>query len=203
MCYPLAQSEFFTFAKSLQRRAGQREPQCAASSDPGPHAHDDVNLQRSEPHSFPPRPNTSNPPGLMAVFGAKKFIPSSGGDGSKVGALYRRHLAKHPFLLFGLPFMATIVAGSFWLTPATALRYEKHDRKITRLSQDEALGLDKDRRRIDLNEEYYVSYNLRLRVPIRVLTPRTEVISEGHRQLGTEAGGETEGRARRQTLGCY
>jgi cytochrome c oxidase assembly protein subunit 16 len=93
----------------------------------------------------------------MPTFSAKKFVPSSSGGDSKVGALYRRHLAKHPFLLFGLPFIATIVAGSFWLTPATALRYEKYDRKIKRLSQDEAMGLDKDRRRIDLNEEYYVS----------------------------------------------
>jgi len=48
-----------------------------------------------------------------------------------------------------------IVAGSFFLTPATALRYEKHDRKVKRLSQDEAMGLGKDRRKVDLNEEYY------------------------------------------------
>jgi cytochrome c oxidase assembly protein subunit 16 len=91
----------------------------------------------------------------MPTFSAKKFIPSGSDRG--IGAIYRRHLSKHPFLLFGLPFIGTIVAGSFFLTPATALRYEKHDRKVKRLSQEEAMGLGKDRRRIDLNEEYYVS----------------------------------------------
>jgi len=50
-----------------------------------------------------------------------------------------------------------MVAGSFFLTPATALRYEKHDRKVKQLSQEEAMGLGKDRRRVDMREEYYVS----------------------------------------------
>ena len=48
-----------------------------------------------------------------------------------------------------------MVAGSFFLTPATAIRYEKHDRKVRQLSKEEELGIGKDRRRIDLNEEYY------------------------------------------------
>ncbi|KAL1301672.1 hypothetical protein AAFC00_005889 [Neodothiora populina] len=58
-------------------------------------------------------------------------------------------------MLFGLPFIATMVLGSFFLTPATAIRYEKHDRKIKQLSKEEELGIGKDRRRIDLKEEYY------------------------------------------------
>lgn len=74
-----------------------------------------------------------------------------------VGAQYRRLLAKHPFALFGLPFIVSVVAGSFFLTPATALRYEKNGRKVKRLSQDEAMGLGKNSRKVDLNEEYYVS----------------------------------------------
>lgn len=63
-----------------------------------------------------------------------------------------------------------MVAGSFALTPAAALRYERYDRKVQQLSKDEAfeLGLknqDGDegikrnpRRRIigDEREEYYV-----------------------------------------------
>jgi cytochrome c oxidase assembly protein subunit 16 len=66
--------------------------------------------------------------------------------------------------------MAVIVAGSFVLTPAAALRYERYDRKVKQLSQDEAfdLGLKgpdgeegikrNPRRRIigDEKEEYYV-----------------------------------------------
>ena len=90
----------------------------------------------------------------MAIFQSKKFRPSS--DNS-LPARYRAALAKHPFALFGLPFIATMVLGSFFLTPATALRYERHDRKVKQLSKDEELGIGKDKRKIDLREEYYVS----------------------------------------------
>ena len=48
-----------------------------------------------------------------------------------------------------------MVAGSFFLTPATAIRYERHDRKVQQLSKEEALGIGKDRRKVDVNEEYY------------------------------------------------
>jgi len=90
----------------------------------------------------------------MAVFPAKRFRSSS--YNGTVPARYRALLAKHPFALFGLPFIATMVLGSFFLTPATAIRYEKHDRKVKQLSKEEELGIGKDRRRIDLKEEYYV-----------------------------------------------
>ena len=150
-------------------------------------------LTPGPPESLHPSIRTPVPADIMPTFSAKKFMPSSGGD-NKLGALYRRHLAKHPFLLFGLPFIATIVAGSFWLTPATALRYEKNDRKIKRLSQDEAMGLDKDRRRIDLNEEYYVSdYHARC-VPSLALTNYAETINERRGQLGAKTSSETQGR---------
>ena len=58
-------------------------------------------------------------------------------------------------MLFGLPFIATMVLGSFFLTPATALRYERHDRKVRQLTKDEELGIGKEKRKIDLREEYY------------------------------------------------
>lgn len=90
----------------------------------------------------------------MAVFPAKRFRPSS--YESSLPSKYRAALVKHPFMLFGLPFIATMVLGSFFLTPATAIRYEKHDRKVKQLSKEEELGIGKDRRRIDLKEEYYV-----------------------------------------------
>ena len=45
--------------------------------------------------------------------------------------------------------------GSFILTPATALRYERHDRKVQQMTKGEELGIGKDRRRVDINEEYY------------------------------------------------
>ena len=90
----------------------------------------------------------------MAIFQSKKFRPSSD---TSLPARYRAALARHPFALFGLPFIATMVLGSFFLTPATALRYERHDKKIKQLSETEALGIGKDKRKIDLREEYYVS----------------------------------------------
>jgi cytochrome c oxidase assembly protein subunit 16 len=93
----------------------------------------------------------------MAVFTSKKFRPAS--EASTIAARYRSALKRHPFALFGLPFIATMVAGSFFLTPATAIRYEKHDRRVRRLSKEEELGIGKAGRRVDMNEEYYVSRN--------------------------------------------
>ena len=91
----------------------------------------------------------------MPTFPSKKFRSTK--DSLTFAARYRSALAKHPFALFGLPFIATMVAGSFFLTPATAVRYEKHDRRVRRMSKEEALGIGKDRRRVDMKEEYYVS----------------------------------------------
>lgn len=100
----------------------------------------------------------------MAVFPNRKFVGSA--DANKFGVRYRALMAKHPFLLFGLPFMAVIVGGSFVLTPATAIRYEKHDRKVRQMTREEELGVGKAGRKVDIREEYYVSY-----LPLRT-TPR-------------------------------
>ncbi|KAL9604351.1 MAG: hypothetical protein Q9219_000539 [cf. Caloplaca sp. 3 TL-2023] len=94
----------------------------------------------------------------MPTFPSRKFRPSSYQD--TIAAAYRARLARHPFLLFGLPFILTMVAGSFFLTPATAIRYERHDRKVKQLTKEEELGLQetkKGARRVgwDISEEYY------------------------------------------------
>ena len=91
----------------------------------------------------------------MAIFQNKKFRSSK--DANTIAARYRSALTRHPFALFGLPFIVTMVAGSFFLTPATAIRYEKHDRRVRRMSKEEELGIGKDKRRVDMKEEYYVS----------------------------------------------
>ncbi|KAG6991039.1 cytochrome c oxidase assembly protein cox16 [Physcia stellaris] len=105
---------------------------------------------------------SSNLTATMPVFQRKTFRPTS--SQNTIAATYRRHLARHPFLLFGLPFITTMVAGSFFLTPATALRYERHDRKMRRLSEEEKMGLKQDLeggakgrkvRDVDAAEEYY------------------------------------------------
>jgi cytochrome c oxidase assembly protein subunit 16 len=94
----------------------------------------------------------------MAVFARKKFRPAS--DANTIASRYRSALTRHPFALFGLPFIATMVAGSFFLTPATAIRYEKHDRRVRRVSKEDELGIGKAGRRVDMKEEYYVSLSI-------------------------------------------
>ena len=51
----------------------------------------------------------------MPAFQSKKFRPSS--YQNSLGAFYRRNLNSHPFLLFGLPFIFTIVAGMSFSKP--------------------------------------------------------------------------------------
>ncbi|KAI8957813.1 cytochrome c oxidase assembly protein COX16-domain-containing protein [Daldinia sp. FL1419] len=89
----------------------------------------------------------------MAVFQAKKY--RSAADAGTFAARYRAMMAKHPFLLFGLPFMSVIVAGSFVLTPAAAVRYEKHDRRVRQMTREEELGVGKTGRRVNMKDEYY------------------------------------------------
>ncbi|KAI1080545.1 cytochrome c oxidase assembly protein COX16-domain-containing protein [Whalleya microplaca] len=89
----------------------------------------------------------------MAVFSAKKYRGAA--DASTFAAKYRAMMAKHPFLLFGLPFISVIVAGSFVLTPATAVRYEKHDRRVRQLTREEELGVGKGGRKVNIKDEYY------------------------------------------------
>lgn len=94
----------------------------------------------------------------MAAFPSKKFRSANPANNS-LASRYRAMMAKRPFLLFGLPFMSVIVAGSFVLTPATAIRYEKHDRKVRQMTRDEELGVrSKNGRRVDIKDEYYVSF---------------------------------------------
>ena len=88
------------------------------------------------------------------AFSSNKFRSST--QSNTIAARYRVALGKHPFVLFGLPFIATMVAGSFFLTPATAVRYEKHDRRVKRLTKEEELGIGKSGRRVNMKDEYYV-----------------------------------------------
>ena len=109
----------------------------------------------------------------MPTFQSKTYrraTTASSSFGERLGAFYRARLSQHPFLMFGFPFIAIIVAGSFALTPAAAVRYERYDRKVKQLSQEEAMNLGlkgadgeqgikrNPRRRVvgDEKEEYYV-----------------------------------------------
>lgn len=88
----------------------------------------------------------------MPVFQSKKFRSTSTANlsfGERIGVRYRANLNSHPFLLFGLPFISIIVMSSFLLTPATALRYERHDRKVKQLTQEEAMSVGLDSASLD------------------------------------------------------
>lgn len=49
-----------------------------------------------------------------------------------------------------------MVYGSYALSSFTTIRYERHDQKVKVMEEEELLKLDKDRRRPDIREEYYV-----------------------------------------------
>ncbi|KAL6865568.1 Cytochrome oxidase assembly [Amphichorda felina] len=89
----------------------------------------------------------------MGAFQNNKF--RSAADMNRVGMRYRAIMNKHPFLSFGLPFLAVIIAGSFVLTPAAAIRYERHDRKVRQMTKEEELNVRRAPRRVDMREEYY------------------------------------------------
>lgn len=90
----------------------------------------------------------------MGAFQNRKF--RSAADSHTFGSRYRAMMARRPFLLFGLPFLTVIVGASFVLTPATAIRYERHDRKVRQMSREEELGVGRAGRKVDIREEYYV-----------------------------------------------
>ncbi len=65
-------------------------------------------------------------------------------------------LRRHPFTLFGLPFLSLIVLSSFALSGFTQTRYDYRDQKVQSVSKEDELGMRKDRRKIDVREEYWV-----------------------------------------------
>ncbi|GAA5873024.1 hypothetical protein JCM8547_000009 [Rhodosporidiobolus lusitaniae] len=64
-------------------------------------------------------------------------------------------LRRRPFLLFGLPFLTVLVGSSFALSSFTQTRYDYRDQKVTAMSKEEELGMRRDRRKVDVREEYY------------------------------------------------
>lgn len=95
----------------------------------------------------------------MVVFPTKKYrTPFEANSFSRsLKGKYLNLVYKYPALVFGAPFVTAIVAGAYFLSFATATRYEKHDQKVKSVTEQEAIGLDSSRRKIDVREEYYVS----------------------------------------------
>ncbi|KAG5368869.1 Cytochrome c oxidase assembly protein COX16 [Yarrowia sp. C11] len=68
---------------------------------------------------------------------------------------YYNNMVKRPFLFFGLPFLTTIYVASVYFAEFTAYRYELQDGKVKALSEEEALKLEKGRRKVDIKDEFY------------------------------------------------
>lgn len=81
----------------------------------------------------------------MAVFTSQPLQPNA------VKSTARRR----PFLLFGLPFITILVVGSFALSGVTQTRYDLRNSKVQALSKEDELKMNKNRKKVDIREEYY------------------------------------------------
>lgn len=68
---------------------------------------------------------------------------------------YYKLLRKNHFLYFGLPFMLSIVAGSFYLQRFTALKWERWDNKYQQVNEEEMLGMIENKRKFNKKDDYY------------------------------------------------
>jgi cytochrome c oxidase assembly protein subunit 16 len=82
----------------------------------------------------------------MAQFSSRPLKPS----------IFLTYVRKHPFLLFGLPFLGLVVGSSFALQTFTQTRYDYHKQKVSTMSWEEQMGMREGRKKVDLREEYYV-----------------------------------------------
>lgn len=91
------------------------------------------------------------------AFQAKKFVSEKQRQAYNRTwkGKYMNNLQRHHFLLFGLPFISVITLGAYFLSSFTAVRYEQHDRKVTQISEEDALKIKKGRRKVDMKDEYY------------------------------------------------
>jgi cytochrome c oxidase assembly protein subunit 16 len=82
----------------------------------------------------------------MVAFSSKPLKPSP----------LLQAIRKRPFLLFGLPFVGIMVGASFALEKFTQTKYDYESNKIRTITWEEELGMKKNRKKVDLREEYYV-----------------------------------------------
>lgn len=90
-----------------------------------------------------------------------------------------RSIKRNP-ALFGVPFILLMVVASYGLTSFTQARYDLHDQKVkqvrvkfecvfflflflkvcVKVTKEQELGIDKNRKKFDIREEYFVSTSL-------------------------------------------
>ncbi|KAG2135213.1 cytochrome c oxidase assembly protein COX16-domain-containing protein [Suillus bovinus] len=67
---------------------------------------------------------------------------------------FQSRLKRYP-ALFGIPFLLIVVGASFGLQTFTQTRYDLQDHKVKQMSNEQALGLDRKKKKFDIREEYY------------------------------------------------
>lgn len=95
------------------------------------------------------RPPTA--PNAMAVFGSQPLNPTP------FQRAVKTRLQRRPFMYFGLPFIGLVIFSSYALESFTKTRYDYQSTKVQSVTKEEQLRMDKNRKRVDLKEEYYVS----------------------------------------------
>lgn len=68
-----------------------------------------------------------------------------------------RSIKRNP-ALFGVPFILLMVAASYGLTSFTQIRYDLQDHKVKQVTKEQELGIDRNRKKFDIREEYFVSH---------------------------------------------
>ena len=90
----------------------------------------------------------------MPTFSSRPHAPS---ESTQRFQAILKSLRKRPFLLFGAPFLSLMVVSSFALQNLTKTRYDYQSSKTSTMTMEEGLGMNKDRKRVDIREEYFVS----------------------------------------------
>jgi len=81
---------------------------------------------------------------IMGVFDSKPLNATS----------LNNRLRKSP-LLFGVPFVMIMVVASYALVPFTQTKYELQDRKVSKVTKEQELGLENRKRKFDIRQEYF------------------------------------------------
>jgi cytochrome c oxidase assembly protein subunit 16 len=72
-------------------------------------------------------------------------------------------ISRYPFLSFGLPFLSTMVIGSFLLSEMTQTRYDVSEKRVKAMKKEELLGM-KGKKTRSLQEEYFVKFLFLIRL---------------------------------------
>ena len=90
---------------------------------------------------------------IMPTFDNKTYVRP--GHSAPTSIRLNRRISRHPVLLFGIPFISIILAGAYVLKSTQTVRYERRDSKVKLVTEEEQLGLEHGRRKVDAREEYY------------------------------------------------